>query len=229
MNELSIGIFGKIPAHGDFIERHIPRSFLTPWDEWLQRGISSSKELLGEQWLEIYLTSPIWRFAASPGVLDRSTWVGIMVPSVDSVGRYFPLTIARPLNTPCNVFSFISDNSEWYQSVTDSALGALQTSFNAEQLLNSLSTAANQSITVNANPSRTELAQDGKVGFYKSNISESYNELLYDHWASSSPSFSLWSCAGSERMPPSSFVVSGLPSGKQYAALLDGNWAQWGT
>ena len=29
------GLFGKLPAHGDFVRRHLPRSFVTPWDEWL--------------------------------------------------------------------------------------------------------------------------------------------------------------------------------------------------
>ena len=106
MNEVDIGIFGKIPAHGDFIERQLPRSFLTPWDEWLQRGIASSKELLGNQWLEIYLTSPIWHFCASPGVIDEKAWAGILMPSVDSVGRYFPLTVARPINVRASLFEF---------------------------------------------------------------------------------------------------------------------------
>lgn len=40
-----------------------------------------------------YLTSPVWRFAIAPGVLGPEGLGGVMMPSVDRVGRYFPLII----------------------------------------------------------------------------------------------------------------------------------------
>ena len=35
-DDLSIGFFGKLPSHGDFLSRRLPRSFVDPWDSWLQ-------------------------------------------------------------------------------------------------------------------------------------------------------------------------------------------------
>ena len=32
------GFYGKTPRHGDFIKRRLPRSFVDPWDDWLQRA-----------------------------------------------------------------------------------------------------------------------------------------------------------------------------------------------
>ena len=91
------GLFGKLPAHGDFIYRDLPPSFINVWDEWLQGYVGSVKEQLGDAWLDVYLTSPIWRFAFGEGVIDENVWAGIMLPSVDRVGRYFPFSIATKL------------------------------------------------------------------------------------------------------------------------------------
>ena len=91
------GFFGKLPALGDFVERALPAEFVTPWDAWLQRAIAASRASLGEQWLDIYLTSPLWRFVLGAGPCGARAWAGVMMPSVDRVGRYFPLTVAAPL------------------------------------------------------------------------------------------------------------------------------------
>ena len=88
----SVGFFGKLPSHGDFVYRELPNNFISVWDEWLQNFIGSTKEQIGEAWLDTYFTSPIWRFAFSAGVIDQNAWAGIMLPSVDRVGRYFPFT-----------------------------------------------------------------------------------------------------------------------------------------
>ena len=56
------GFYGKLPAHGDFVQRNLPLDFVEPWDEWLQQSLSASKEALQDKWLETYLTSPIWHF-----------------------------------------------------------------------------------------------------------------------------------------------------------------------
>ena len=90
------GFYGKLPARGDFVSRRLPRSFVEPWDAWLQQGFASSRDHLGDGWLEAYLTSPIWRFVLAPGVCGPAGVAGVVMPSVDSVGRYFPLTIAQP-------------------------------------------------------------------------------------------------------------------------------------
>lgn len=56
-----------------------------------------SRALLGDRWQALYLTFPVWRFVIPAGVLDPSAWCGTLLPSVDRVGRCFPLTICRPL------------------------------------------------------------------------------------------------------------------------------------
>ena len=71
------GLFGKLPAHGDFIYRDLPARFINVWDQWLQGYIGTSREKLGDQWLDVYMTSPIWRFALSEGAVDENAWAGM--------------------------------------------------------------------------------------------------------------------------------------------------------
>lgn len=102
------GWYGKIPNLGDFGSRRLPLRFVAVWDDWLQRAIAASQTMLGEEWRSIYLTSPLWRFLCMPGVCGDSTWSGIVMPSVDRIGRYFPLTIATELT------AFSAREASWH-------------------------------------------------------------------------------------------------------------------
>jgi len=129
-----VGLFGKLPAHGDFIYRDLPTNFINTWDSWLQGFIGCSQEQMGESWLEIYLTSPIWRFAFSEGVIDQHAWAGIVLPSVDRVGRYFPFSIATRLPSTTNPLEVITESS-WYEHIEAAALKALDGQLVLEDLL----------------------------------------------------------------------------------------------
>jgi type VI secretion system protein ImpM len=88
------GLFGKLPSRGDFIQLGLPGSFVRPWDAWLQRAMAASQEHIGDGWLAAYLESPVWRFALPGGMCGAGAALGLLMPSVDRVGRYFPLTLA---------------------------------------------------------------------------------------------------------------------------------------
>src|SRR3954463_4798360 len=93
----SAGWYGKIPGPGDFITRRMPAAFSESWDRWLQSAIAGSRDRLGGRWRDTFLSMPVWRFVLSPGMLTPSAWAGVMAPSVDAVGRYFPLAVAAAL------------------------------------------------------------------------------------------------------------------------------------
>ncbi len=88
------GFYGKLPARGDFVRAGLPRDFIDPWDAWLQSVIAGSRALAGDAWLPAYLESPVWRFALPPGMCGDLAVLGLMLPSVDKAGRYFPLSFA---------------------------------------------------------------------------------------------------------------------------------------
>jgi len=91
------GFYGKLPARGDFVRNGLPRDFTDPWDAWLSRVITGSRGRMGEGWLPAFLESPVWRFVLAQGLCGERTAVGLMLPSVDRAGRYFPLTFAALL------------------------------------------------------------------------------------------------------------------------------------
>jgi type VI secretion system protein ImpM len=90
----AIGFCGKLPARGDFVSAGLPRRFVDPWHDWLQRMLMASREALGEGWNAAWLEAPVWRFALAPGLCGPDAALGLWMPSVDNVGRYFPLTFA---------------------------------------------------------------------------------------------------------------------------------------
>jgi type VI secretion system protein ImpM len=97
------GLFGKLPSRGDFVQLGLPGSFVRPWDAWLQQAMAGSRERMGDAWLPAYLESPVWRFALPGGMCGAGAVLGLLMPSVDRVGRYFPLTLAAVFPPGANV------------------------------------------------------------------------------------------------------------------------------
>jgi len=90
----AIGFCGKLPARGDFVGIGLPRGFVEPWHDWMQRMLAASRAALGEDWLGVWNVAPIWRFALSPGVCGPDAALGLWMASIDRIGRQFPLTFA---------------------------------------------------------------------------------------------------------------------------------------
>ena len=124
------GIFGKLPWLGDFVTRRLPRSFVEPWDAWLQAGMTATRETLGEAWLDSFLTAPIWRFLLPAGSAGPAM-AGVLMPSVDRVGRYFPLTLAVTLDSDPPPDAALTA-APWFDAIEDAALAALDDTVAAE-------------------------------------------------------------------------------------------------
>nr|WP_294501607.1 type VI secretion system-associated protein TagF [uncultured Rhodopila sp.] len=88
------GFFGKIPATGDFVGRGLPVSFVQPWELWAAEALRQSRALLGDAWLEAWLVAPVWRFRLPAGACGPDAALGLVLPSIDRVGRAWPLVVA---------------------------------------------------------------------------------------------------------------------------------------
>jgi len=222
------GIYGKLPTHGDFIQRNLSSGFVAPWDAWLQHYVAASKERIGEEWLDIYLTSPIWRFALSPGVVDEQGWAGIMMPSVDLVGRYFPFTVAVRLAPGEPPTAFLAQQTGWFAQVETAALAALEGDVALDDLIAALSdierapaiavelrdTRDNGPLQLDVEPEA--LAQSGYALLCDALLKERHR------------GYSVWGTAGSDRVAPCLFSTPSLPAINKLPAMLDGQWLAWG-
>ena len=118
------GFYGKVPARGDFVRSGLPRDFVETWDDWLSEVMSASKEIGGDAWLPAFLEAPVWRFALPSGVCGAFAIIGLMLPSVDKAGRYFPLTFAAAVDGPDVPFGPAADT--WLDICEDAGRAALE-------------------------------------------------------------------------------------------------------
>ena len=226
------GIYGKIPSNGDFVTRRLPAAFVTPWDLWLQDAIAETREQLGGQWLDIYLTSPIWRFALSPGVAGQGAWAGVVMPSVDRVGRYFPLTLACPLGPAANPVRVMAGTGEWFAAAEALALSCLQDDFDLDGFDRAvLELGPPEALTpfpgmAAADPGLPSALRMGLSG--GEGPAAAFDDILHLALGELFFGFSLWRSEGSDRVEPSLLLCQGLPPRAGFAAFLDGAWGRWG-
>ena len=132
MDAAAAGWHGKLPTLGDFATRRLDASFVEPWDAWLSEGIATLRTQ--EKWLDAYLASPSWRFLLMPGVIGETAWVGVLMPSVDRVGRYYPLTLAHPLAALPRRADDVDTVWTWLLRIDEAAVDALQEDWDIDAL-----------------------------------------------------------------------------------------------
>lgn len=224
------GFFGKLPAHGDFIHRGLPTRCVNLWDEWLQGVIGASREQLGENWLDIYLTSPIWRFALSPGVVDEHVWAGIFMPSVDRVGRYFPFSILARAKAKVPATVVLMDNDLWYETMEAIALEALDGHLMIDDMAEQIARdplEASAVYTKGRTVTEPMMQQVVTLEFEEQAASSVYPYLLDAAFTASSPTYSMWRTRGSDRVEPCVATCAGLPPVACVAGMWTGQWQDW--
>lgn len=228
------GLYGKIPVRGDFVTRRLTPRFVETWDTWLQNALSASKEQLGDRWLEIYLTSPIWHFLLSPGICDSMIWAGILMPSVDKVGRYFPLTLAVSLSTTQRQLDIFLHAADWFDQLEQLALSALEENIDLAELDGKLKDhifpnqpSPNWLRTIE--PVGTD--RQGKFAFHTAldslgDMADAFAQLGFHYFSQAHPMHSLWSTSGSETIKPCLRVYDNLPPLDAFSELLIGQEEQ---
>lgn len=136
--EGNFGAFGKIPALGDFFRFGLPTSFLEPWDIWLQDVMITSKAAFQDSWNDAYMSASIWRFSLAKDQMGPTAMIGIVMPSVDRVGRQFPLTMTANIDTDDLTVSHLANQSTFIE-LENLALAALDDTMTLDTLKSDLS------------------------------------------------------------------------------------------
>ncbi|NJM81990.1 MAG: type VI secretion system-associated protein TagF [Tabrizicola sp.] len=148
-NQLTVGYYGKVASQGDFVTRGLTPAVETALDTWLRQSVRQSQQDLGRGWLDAFLVAPVWRMALGPGVAGPDTVAGVMMPSVDRVGRYFPLVVAAILPGIRPPLIRLAKSAAFYDAIEDLALSTLEEGFSLvafEESMDSLRVSATKMV-----------------------------------------------------------------------------------
>jgi len=209
------GWYGKLSTLGDFAQRRLPAHWVQRTDAWLSELMRDLPAVLGPRWLETYLTAPVLRFAWAPGVVDAQWWFGLLMPSCDSVGRYFPLLIIQPRPRAPEDRIALDHLELWFEHVAQAAVRTLD---NDAQSLDTLEAELQEAPPW---PTPSALPGPGRWATLHQRLhalaSQSLQERLNGH--------TLWWRTATEGDDDRLDILRGLPDGAAFAALLEGGEA----
>jgi type VI secretion system protein ImpM len=227
------GWYGKIPVAGDFIARRLPSSFSEAWGSWLQGAIAGSRARLGARWRDAFLSMPIWRFVLSPGMLTANAWAGIMAPSVDSVGRYFPLAMASALpSESLDPLGTLVAADSWFAELEQIALSAIGPAADSARIEAAIveqrfrtqwlryPTASEDTVAMRgAQPQMVcvTLEASARDGAGLRALAARLAEPA-----------AIWCAPQCEVFSPCVLLCEALPAAEQYGAMMDGRWLEHG-
>jgi type VI secretion system protein ImpM len=227
------GLYGKIPAYGDFLHRDLPSSFVEPWNSWLDQGLRASQTVLKDGWMEAYLTSPPWRFILEPGLAGEEGWLGVMASSVDRVNRCYPITVAIALGQDVRLPLLTEAIDSTLDALEKIILRLIDGSWTPDAVMAGIDALA---LTIGQSAIPPAVMSHGgaerlMTGPFHASISGLALRwfLEVQQGASEQDPLSGWWHRQWGGRGPESFVTPGLPGPGCFVSLLDGDWSreQW--
>lgn len=117
------GLYGKLPATGDFVTRRLPAALVRNWDRWISRHLAPSLAAEGDG-------LPGIRTLVDDASLGRMA--AVVLPSRDRACRRFPLTIAVPLARVD--IDLAARAAPWFDAAEDAARAAIEAGDDADAL-----------------------------------------------------------------------------------------------
>ncbi len=220
-------LFGKVASKRDFVAVHAPRHFLEPWERWIQSGMSASRQELGNDWQSAYLKAPIWRFWIGEDICG-STAIGAFMPSVDGVGRYFPLTVfacadeGEAIPPP-----ELEMQADWFGATEDFMLSTLDHGVSYEAIIAALDRLdvplAGRPASKEANFAALPRGVVGRLSADQS-FSDVFATMRVQNHARAYAASTFWWTIGGEDFRPTAFGGSGMPDPFLFTEMLTGRF-----
>jgi type VI secretion system protein ImpM len=226
---MQCGLYGKLPAKRDFIAIGATRDFLHAWEPWLQGGVATARHGLGERWQPAFLTAPIWRFWLGSEVCGRSV-IGAFMPSLDGVGRYFPLTLFACADDKAAIPPPELDAQEaWFNRAEHFLMATLDAHRSFDEVTAALGElgAPFQEVpeppaqVMNASCGGTVAVRTGDGGF-----ADLFRTIRETDHAKVYAAATFWWTIGGEGFAPVAFCRKHLPDPFLFAAMLTGEFAE---
>jgi type VI secretion system protein ImpM len=225
---VSAGLFGKLPAKRDFVAANAPRRFLEVWESWLQSGIATSKQLLGTRWADAYNRAPIWRFWLGADFCGEAV-IGVFMPSVDGVGRSFPLSLFAGEGEGSLAPPELESNDAWFDAAESILLDALEPAATLENVADRLASMPLPALQDRASEvgGLRELPDGGiLIRNVDHEISLAFLAARRFGHRRAFASQSFWWTIGGEGFPPVALSYVGLPPAVRLVDMLTGAFAE---
>jgi type VI secretion system protein ImpM len=95
---VQVAVFGKTPLMGDFLRVGAGGPAGEALEQWVEQGLGLAEGKRSSTWPSVYAAGATYAFIFRPPRASpaREALVGVIKPSVDSVGRRFPLVVYAP-------------------------------------------------------------------------------------------------------------------------------------
>lgn len=224
---MNCSLYGKLPSKRDFVAVRAPRAFLDPWEPWLQSAVSSSRDELGKDWQSAFLTAPIWRFWLGADICGRSL-IGAFMPSLDGVGRYFPLTVfASADDGACIAPPEIDMHEGWFEAAETFLISVLDQKTTYEDISAGIDDLAPPAQVVlppmfqAVSPSDLSGSMPGGDGCVRP-----FEALRRRHHEEIYASATFWWTIGGEDYQPAALCGKHMPDPYIFSSMLTGQFAK---
>ncbi|MCQ0969401.1 type VI secretion system-associated protein TagF (plasmid) [Paracoccus sp. TK19116] len=116
------GLWGKHPAHGDFLSARLPDACRDHVIPWLDSTLTETRDLLGADWEGRWDNAFPVRFWIGGSIIRSASLLGVLSASRDRVGRRYPLMLIAETDRSAPVLDSRQDLHDAAEALLTSAL-----------------------------------------------------------------------------------------------------------
>ena len=174
----------------------LSRGFLDAFDEWFRTILLGGQAMMEGAWTPAWLEAPVWRFALPGEMCGPAEIVGLWMPSVDRVGRHFPLMFGASC-AGAEPARMAFGGEPWLDAAEEAGRAALADDLSPDELAARI-------------PPAPDLTHAPKTDLPYGMIPR--------------PGAGLWWTEGSPRVPAQGLVLDAMPDVATFVAMLDASF-----
>lgn len=215
-----IGFFGKLPGRGDFVQRRLPPDFVAAWDTAFEAAVAAIKGRLGADWNAAWEAAPAWRFVLAPGICGASAWIGVTSPSVDRVGRGFPMVLAAPVPDGHVLERIACAGEGWFAALESLSLQARPSAGGVLEAFDAHAVAMPSPESWLGDVAGDAAAAGGATAARVAWRQSGEDPQLRALWAHGTGRRCMWWTRGAGSVPASVLLTQGLPGPDEYGGFI---------